>query len=102
MVDKVKREFRGTYDEVTNAIKNAENEADKEFRRRRDDYAIQRRAVEDDFKRWLFQAYGNASDKVNEIVYYKAYEDRHAQGFASIMSCFIDQIDFAERILNAK
>ena len=101
LVENVKRTFVGTYNQIQVAIKQAEEDSKTEYNRQSDEQRERVKAVNLEFKEWLFEMYGNTDNKVNEVVYDEAWDEGHAYGFQEVANKFQNIMNFAERIIVA-
>ena len=96
--NKVKNEMVGTYDQINIAIEEAKQAAVEEYKRLRDEYDKELLNINNEFRQWLFMQYGVQNDRVNEIIYSKAWEDGHSWGYHSIAENFVDLTYFIKQI----
>ena len=67
-----------------------------------DDYKFAVKIFEKNFKQYLFKDLSPEIKDVAEIIYRRAYDEGHAQGYTEIEICFDDLVDFVTEILNKK
>ena len=67
-----------------------------------DDYKFAIKIFEKNFKQYLFKDLSSEIKDVAEIIYRRAYDEGHANGYAEIEICFDDLVDFVTEILNKK
>jgi hypothetical protein len=67
-----------------------------------DDYHFAVKIFEKNFKQYLFKDLPDEVRNVAEIIYERAYNEGHANGYTEIEICFDDLVDFVTEILNKK
>ena len=86
--------------------KERKERAEKEFKEVKsimvDDYHFAVKIFEKNFKQYLFKDLPDEVRNVAEIIYERAYNEGHANGYTKIEICFDDLVDFVTKILNKK
>ena len=67
-----------------------------------DDYRLAVKIFEKNFKQYLFKDLPPEIKDVAEIIYRRAYDEGHANGYTEIENYFDDLVDFVTEILNKK
>ena len=86
--------------------KKQKEQAEKEFKEVKslmlDDYNLAVKIFEKNFKQYLFKYLSPEVKNVAEIIYNRAYDEGHANGYTEIEIHFNDLVDFVTEILNKK
>lgn len=73
----------------------------KEFGDQMNKYNDEERKINGEWKQELFNMYGTKHQKINELLYVKAWDDAHSDGYYAIETAFDDLADLAIDIINA-
>ena len=106
---KVKAEVLKEIDDTPLTAKEREEQkkrVEKEFKEVKsimfDDYHLAIKIFEKNFKQSLFRYLSPEIKNVAEIIYSRAYDEGHANGYTEIEIHFNDLVDFVTEILNKK
>ena len=94
----IEENFVGTLAQINSELEKAKQQSDEIMRQNRDEYYKLSNQIEEKFKKYLFNQNFNFSKKQNQLIFNKALEKGHSDGYYNVEWHFNDLADFVEEI----
>ena len=102
MKKEVEETFVGTLSEINKKLESIKQEANELSKKGADERRKLSDLLEEKFKNYLFDNNSFLSEEQKEIVWNKAWDKGHAEGYENVEWHFDDLADFYEDMFNAK